>query len=181
MKITHYLAGMFAAALFMGIPALVQKNVSAQEAAPVLKLGLYADTSSQRVVDIRANGVLRGFKGEPSADDRNFAAESTVFRSYETNVRYVYYYYAGKFNYSGDEPHNIYLLHGTYRITGKRLIFSITGEPPLKSYGYRENKDAPLSNTHPFEGWEGRTLVYTILDSDSFQDADGNSWIRLCD
>jgi len=175
MKITHYLIGIFTVSLFFGILLPMQAQ---EDTSPTLKLGLYADTTSQRVVDLRAGGILRGFKGEPSNAVRLRAANSKKLnfqRDYYTLTGYGNYYYIGDEDWSSNIRHhhakNDYLLHGTYRIAGKRLIFSIPAEPPLKPYG----------EEHPFDGWEGRTLVFTIIDGETFADNEGNSWIRLSD
>ena len=195
------LLGALAAALFFFTPALAQE----QEQETALKLGLYADTSSRKVVDIRTDGVLRGFLGEPNSADRLFAAQCTgmglmtiyffndssylsgegiiyiyadssgkVIKSWHTNSSYAYVY---------ESSYRLpYLLHGTYRIMQKRLIFSIPGEPALKTYGVitrGSDRIPPNPRTHPFEGWEGRTFVYSIVNDETFVDDEGNSWIRI--
>ena len=185
MKITHYLIGVFTVLLFLGILLPIQAQ---EDASPTLKLGLYADTSNQRVVDLRTGGILRGFKGEPSNQERLNASNSQRLERKEKGGATESFdaYYVGSNN-------STYLLHGTYRIAGKRLIFSISAEPSLKSYRKpkkyidygkpeRDQEGKIIWDTeHIFDGWEGRTFVFTIIDGETFADDDGNRWIRLSD
>ena len=204
MKIMHYLSGIFFAALFLDIPAASQENTSAEEAAPVLKLGLYADTSSTRVVDIRADGVLRGFDGVPENGDRELAAESKGLlrvRIYHYNygrtfLRVVYVDVndsCAKYPNCDSTKSNIYFLYGTYRITGKRLIFNIPKDHPFDNYGPLVSNDGAhilagnyggiCRTPNPFADWGGKTLTFFIIGKDgkSFTDQDGNSWMRISD